>query len=138
MLDHLYAVYGKMTPQDLQQLDEDMKQPYDPHLPIENLFNQIENVKDLAQAANAPHVNAQLLNPAYNIIFQVVSSLRPVANGENSPIMKKHGHTLKLCSQRRIKIFGILQLKTKVHIIHPMQPFNIITLKIRILSPKKQ
>ena len=58
ILNHLYAAYGKMTPQDLQQLDEDMKRPYDPTLPIENLFDQIEHAKDLAQAANAPYAEA--------------------------------------------------------------------------------
>ena len=70
MLDYLYASYGKMTPQDLQQLDEDMKPPYDPHLPIENLFDQIETAKDLAQVAYAPYAEAQLLNTAYNLVFQ--------------------------------------------------------------------
>ena len=70
MLNHLYAAYGKMTPQDLQQLDEDMKRPYNPTLPIENLFDQIEIAKDLAQAANAPYAEAQLLNIACNLVFQ--------------------------------------------------------------------
>ena len=44
-----------------QQLDKDMKQPYDPHLPIENLFDQIETAKGLAQAANAPYAEAKAL-----------------------------------------------------------------------------
>ena len=70
MLEHLYSAYGKMIPQDLQHLDEDMKTPYDPHMPIENLFDQIENAKDLAQAAGAPYADAQLLNTAYNLVFQ--------------------------------------------------------------------
>ena len=70
MLEHLYSSYGKMTPQDLQQLDEDMKRPYDPHMPIENLFDQIEHAQDLAQAAGAPYADAQLLNTAYNLVFQ--------------------------------------------------------------------
>jgi len=70
MLEHLYNSYGKMTPQDLQHLDENMKKPYDPHLPIENLFDQIENAKDLANAAGAPYADNQLLNTAYNLVFQ--------------------------------------------------------------------
>ena len=47
-----------------------MKRPYDPTLPIENLFDQIEITKDLVQAANAPYAEAQLLNIAYNLVFQ--------------------------------------------------------------------
>ena len=51
-------------------LDEDMKKLYDPNLPIETLFDQIEHAKDLAQAAGAPYAEAQLLNTAYNLVFQ--------------------------------------------------------------------
>ena len=43
MLDHLYASYASLTPQDLQSVDSAMKQPYDPHTPIETLFDQIED-----------------------------------------------------------------------------------------------
>ena len=39
-----------------------MKNPYDPHIPIENLFDLIELAKDLAQAAGAPYAGTQLLN----------------------------------------------------------------------------
>jgi len=70
ILEHLYSAYGKMTPQDLQSLDEDMKKTYDPHMPIENLFEQIENAQDLAEAAGAPYAEAQLLNTAYTLVFQ--------------------------------------------------------------------
>ena len=53
MLNHLNTSYGKMTPQDLQLLDSEMKAPYDPQLPIENLYEQIENAKDVAEVAGA-------------------------------------------------------------------------------------
>ena len=70
MLNHLYTSYGKMTPQDLQLLDSEMKTPYDPQLPIENLYEQIENAKDVAEAAGAPYADNQILNIAYNLVFQ--------------------------------------------------------------------
>ena len=70
MLNQLYASYGKMTPQDLQLLDKDMKKSYDPHLQIENLFQQIENRKDLAEAAGALYAESKLLNIAYNLVSQ--------------------------------------------------------------------
>jgi len=69
MLQHLYTSYEKITPQDLQHLDEDMKTPYDPHMPIENLFDQIEHAQDLAEAAGAPYADSRLLNAAYNLVF---------------------------------------------------------------------
>ena len=68
MANPLYLSYGKMTPQDLQLLDEDMKKPYDPHLPIKNLFEQIENGKDLVEATGAPYADSKPMNIAYNLI----------------------------------------------------------------------
>ena len=70
MRDHLYSAYGKMTPQDLQTLDEDMKKAYDPHMSIENRFEQIEYAQDLAEAAGVPYAKSKLLNTAYDLVFQ--------------------------------------------------------------------
>ena len=58
-----------MTPQHLQLLDSEMKAPYDQQLPIENLYEQIENAKDV-EAAGAPYADNQILNIAYNLVFQ--------------------------------------------------------------------
>ena len=57
MLEHLYNSFEKMTPQDLQMLGEKMKKPHNPHLPIETLYKQIENGKDLTEAAGAPYAD---------------------------------------------------------------------------------
>ena len=69
ILNHLYTSYGKMTPQDLQLIDSEMKASYDPQLPIENLYKQIENAKDVAEAGGAPYADNQILNIAYNLVF---------------------------------------------------------------------
>ena len=42
ILDHLYAAYGQLSPQDLTDNDVRIKADYDPLQPIDSLFNQIE------------------------------------------------------------------------------------------------
>lgn len=69
ILDHLYLNYGKLTPQDLQVIDTQMKTAYNPHEPIENLFEQIEQAVEIAAAAQAPYDPTQVVNIAYTIVF---------------------------------------------------------------------
>ena len=69
MLDHLYASYGTLTPQDLQYVDDEMKKQYDPYSPIETLYDQIENAVDIASTAGAPYAPKQVINIAYTIVY---------------------------------------------------------------------
>ena len=69
ILDHLYLHYGKLTPQDLQINDSRMKTPYNPHEPIENLYEQIEKAVEVASAALAPYDPTQVVNTAYTLVF---------------------------------------------------------------------
>ena len=70
LLTHLYSVYANINPVDLQENDRRMKTPYDPNLPIEALFDQIEDAVEYAAAGKAPSSAAQVVNTVYNLIFQ--------------------------------------------------------------------
>ena len=70
LLEHLYRTYGNITPADLIDNDARMKSTYDPSMPIEVLFNQIEDAVELADAAKAAYTVPQVVNIAYNCIFQ--------------------------------------------------------------------
>ena len=54
MITHLYTQYGNITPQDLQENDVKMKIPFDVSLPIETLYDQIEDSVELADAGQTP------------------------------------------------------------------------------------
>jgi hypothetical protein len=69
MIAHLYAVYGRLNSTDIQENDSRMKQPYDPNLPIEALYDQVEDGVNLADAAEAAYTPAQIIAIAYNLIF---------------------------------------------------------------------
>jgi len=69
LINHLYDRYGQLTPQDLKDNDDNLHQPYDATSPIENLFEQIDTAQDIATTAGAPYNNTQILNAAYNLVF---------------------------------------------------------------------
>jgi hypothetical protein len=69
LLLHLYGTYGRITQIDLNDNDKRMKTPYDPTLPIENLYDQIETACEYADAANAPYSAEQTITTAYLLVF---------------------------------------------------------------------
>jgi hypothetical protein len=69
ILDHLYAQYARISSSDLQDNDVKFKTPYDPNLPIESLFDQIENGIDYAAAGLSPYSTEQVTNNAYQLIY---------------------------------------------------------------------
>ena len=70
MLMHLYNNYGNITAVDIKNNDEEMRNPYNPTLPIETLFHQIELVVELAEAGNRPYEKSQVISRAYLFILR--------------------------------------------------------------------
>ena len=68
LLDHLYAQYARISSADLQDNDVTFKQAYDPNLPIETLFDQIENGIDFAAAGLSPYTPEQITNNAFQLM----------------------------------------------------------------------
>eukprot|EP00957_Ditylum_brightwellii_P059258 4498161-Ditylum_brightwellii.AAC.1 len=59
ILQHLYAMYGRLTPSKLEENDRTMKKDYDVTLPIEHLAEQIETAVTVVGNANQPYTAAQ-------------------------------------------------------------------------------
>ena len=68
ILDHLYAQYARISSSDLQDNDVAFKKPYDPNMPIETLFDQIENGIDYAAAGLSPYSREQVTNNAFQLM----------------------------------------------------------------------
>ena len=68
ILTHLYSSYGRLTAQDLYENDQKMRTPFDASLPIELLFDQIQDGRDMAAHGNSPYTLPQILNIAYNLV----------------------------------------------------------------------
>ena len=70
MIQHLYLNYGVITPAELDDNDARMREPFDASKPIEELFEQIEDATDYADAAGAPYNNGQVISRAYVLILK--------------------------------------------------------------------
>jgi hypothetical protein len=69
MLDHLFETYGNITSVDLEINFEHMRQAWDPHQPVETLFNQIQDCADYSEAGGVPIGPSQQINVGYANIF---------------------------------------------------------------------
>jgi hypothetical protein len=69
LLQHLYTEYARISASDLLANDVKFKTPYDPNLPIESLFEQIEDAVDYAAAGNTPYTAPQVLACAFQLVF---------------------------------------------------------------------
>ena len=69
LFTHLYSTYAKISPGDLEANEKRMKAAYDPNLPIEFLFKQIEDAVAYADHGQAPISQVQVTNRAVNLII---------------------------------------------------------------------
>ena len=69
LLTHLYVTYAKISPGDLEENEKRMKTAYDPNLPIEYLFKQIEDAVAYADHGQAPISPVQITNRAITLII---------------------------------------------------------------------
>ena len=60
LLNHLFTTYGKISGNDLRVNDTRMNAPYDVNLPIEVLFDQVEDGMDFTEAGNHPKTPEQI------------------------------------------------------------------------------
>jgi hypothetical protein len=58
-----------IAPTELTQNYERLNKPYDPNLPIETLFQQIQDARAFAVAVGQPYGDAMIVNVAYTLIF---------------------------------------------------------------------
>jgi hypothetical protein len=69
IIQHLYQTYGMISQVNIKDNTTRMNEPYDPTLPIENLFDQIETAAEYAEAANHPFSIQQIVTTGYLLIF---------------------------------------------------------------------
>ena len=69
IITYLYAQYGNITPQDLQENITKMKTPFDVSLRIETLYDQIEDGIDLSDAEQTPYTAEQVVAIIYSLVF---------------------------------------------------------------------
>jgi hypothetical protein len=69
ILDHLNQNYGRVTPQMLENCEQELKDMvYNPKYPIDTVFNAVDDLADFAKLGNQPLTNRQIQTKAYIII----------------------------------------------------------------------
>jgi hypothetical protein len=69
LLSHLLTYYAMIASTELTQNYERLNTPYDPNLPIEKLFQQIQDAQAFAVAGGQPYGAATIVNVSYTLIF---------------------------------------------------------------------
>ena len=70
LLEHLYETYNNISPADLQSNDARLRSPYDANHPVENLFDQVKDSVNYAAAGDTPYTPEQVVDIAFQILFQ--------------------------------------------------------------------
>ena len=69
ILEHLQEVYGRVSPQMLEDRDNELRgMVYNTQLPIDVVFNAVEDYVDFADLANQPLTTSQTIAKAYVIL----------------------------------------------------------------------
>ena len=103
LLTHMYTVYARISATYLESNTSRIRIPYNINLPIETFFDQIEDAVEFASASNAPFTPVQVVNTAYNAIFQQACLTMIAKYGKENQQWKKIGQVSKLTSQVRMK-----------------------------------
>ena len=69
LLTHLYIVYNKINTSNLESNTTMMKQPYDVDLPIDTIFDQIEDAVEYTSVGNAPFTPVHVIKTTYKVTF---------------------------------------------------------------------
>jgi uncharacterized protein YukE len=69
LLTHLLTYYAMIAPTELTQNYERLNAPCDPNLPIETLFQQIQDARAFVVAGGQPYGAAMIFNVAYTLVF---------------------------------------------------------------------
>jgi hypothetical protein len=69
LLLHLFTTYGKITPQQVKAKEMELyNMHYDISQPVDTVFNAVDDLADLAEHANSPMTQQQMMDLAY-VIF---------------------------------------------------------------------
>ncbi len=97
ILRHLYSVYGRVTPQKLQDRENAVQQMiYDPVNPIDGIFTAVNELVQYAAAANSPYTQAQIINLAYIILNCTGHFRRWILSWNELPQVQKTWTTFKM------------------------------------------
>jgi hypothetical protein len=108
LLTHLLTYYAMIAPTELTQNYESLNTPYDPNLPIDTLFQKIQDARAFAVAVGHPYGAATIVNIAYTLVFNTGLFPDACRAWKSRAIAGKHGRSSRSISPLLIVNFGSL------------------------------
>jgi hypothetical protein len=105
LLTHLLTYYAMIAPTELTHNYERLNTPYDPSLPIETLFQQIQDARAFAVAGGQPYGAAMIVNVAYTLVFNTGLFTDACRAWQSRAIAEKHGRNSRSTSPMLIVNF---------------------------------
>jgi hypothetical protein len=112
ILDHLQQVYGRVSPQMLEDREQELKtMTYNPKTPIDTVFNTVDDLADFASLGLQPLTEGQIITKDYIIINKTRRFKLPIlTNGIENPLLTKLGPVSRATSVKHIRNSERLQM----------------------------
>jgi hypothetical protein len=96
ILDHLQQVYGRVSPQMLEDRETELKaMTYNPKTPIDTVFNAVDDLADFASLGMQPLTEGQIIAKAYIIINNTRRFKLPINEWNRKPAADKNWNSFK-------------------------------------------
>jgi hypothetical protein len=90
LLHNLLTVYGKITPSQLLQLEQETKTfTYDPVTPVDVVFNKVEDLVEYGEMAQCDFTMPQTINIAYAILNRTTKFRESIKAWNRRPALQK-------------------------------------------------
>ena len=82
LIQHIYDDHGTISPMDIEESDQKMKQEWSVLDQIVDLFEKIEEGVEFAEGANTPIPGGKVVNIAYLLILRTGGTEKPMNSGK--------------------------------------------------------
>jgi hypothetical protein len=90
ILEYLQTVYGRVSPQMLEDREQELRTMlYNPKLPIDMVYNAVEDFVDYANLSGQPASELQTISKAYIILNKTGCFKQPITEWTRRPLVQK-------------------------------------------------
>ena len=89
LIQYCIETYGKISPADLAEKENNIRKQWDADTPFEMLIEQIEDAQEFADDGRQPFTDAQILNTAYNLVYNTGAYFDECKTWNSKPAAQK-------------------------------------------------
>ena len=92
---HLFDKYGDLDEEDVETLDKQLAEPYDPNEPFGAFVKRVEDIMEVAEAAGCAYTPEQITSKAFNLISKSQAYPEGCREWKRKPLADKTWTNLK-------------------------------------------